>query len=74
MIKSDKKIFGKINIEKNLVWFNLRPSEISEEKYYQITEVYEKKFYNDNWALLSSIIFSNCLKQLSKLSLIKIWS
>ena len=26
----------------------LRPSEISEEKYYQITEVYEKKFYNDN--------------------------
>ena len=44
-----RKIFGKINIEKKLgLDLTLRPSEISEEKYYQITEVYEKKFYNDN--------------------------
>ena len=44
-----RKIFGIINIEKKLgLNLTLRPSEISEEKYYQITEEYEKKFYNDN--------------------------
>ena len=67
--KNIKKIFAKTQSVKKIPGLktNLRPEKIKPDIYYKITEFFEKDHF---LVLFKRIIFSNCLKQISKFSLI----